>query len=395
MRFSQALRMAFKAIASNKMRSFLTMLGIVIGISSVIIMLAVGNGSKQAISNSIEGMGTNLLTLSLTGTKTATRPSSDISTLTKSKNIANVASDLTGTATVKSGDENETASVEGTVPSYSDVRDVTVAYGRFITQDDVDNHYQVLDIGPEVIQNIYPNLSVKQYQSLVGQTMQVNGANFLIVGVLESKGTTTVGSNDNRIIMPLTTAERLESTTNVRTYYVEAASAGKINDATTDLNNMLYDKFSGDTTQYRVLSESQLLQTSTQTTSTMTNMLTAVAAISLVVGGIGIMNIMLVSVVERTREIGIRKAIGAKRRDIMLQFLIEAVVLSCLSGAIGVIIGVAACLIMPQFTKQVMVMSGGVMLIAFLFSVAVGVIFGLYPAAKASKLRPIDALRYE
>lgn len=395
MRFSQALRMAFKAIASNKMRSFLTMLGIVIGISSVIIMLAVGNGSKQAISNSIEGMGTNLLTLSLTGTKTATLTSSDISTLTKSKNIANVASDLTGTATVKSGDENETASVEGTVPSYSDVRDVTVAYGRFITQDDVDNHYQVLDIGPEVIQNIYPNLSVKQYQSLVGQTMQVNGANFLIVGVLESKGTTTVGSNDNRIIMPLTTAERLESTTNVRTYYVEAASAGKINDATTDLNNMLYDKFSGDTTQYRVLSESQLLQTSTQTTSTMTNMLTAVAAISLVVGGIGIMNIMLVSVVERTREIGIRKAIGAKRRDIMLQFLIEAVVLSCLSGAIGVIIGVAACLIMPQFTKQVMVMSGGVMLIAFLFSVAVGVIFGLYPAAKASKLRPIDALRYE
>ena len=395
MRFSQALRMAFKAIASNKMRSFLTMLGIVIGISSVIIMLAVGNGSKQAISNSIEGMGTNLLTLSLTGTKTATLTSSDISTLTKSKNIANVASDLTGTATVKSGDENETASVEGTVPSYSDVRDVTVAYGRLITQDDVDNHYQVLDIEPEVIQNIYPNLSVKQYQSLVGQTMQVNGANFLIVGVLESKGTTTVGSNDNRIIMPLTTAERLESTTNVRTYYVEAASAGKINDATTDLNNMLYDKFSGDTTQYRVLSESQLLQTSTQTTSTMTNMLTAVAAISLVVGGIGIMHIMLGSVVERTREIGIRKAIGAKRRDIMLQFLIEAVVLSCLSGAIGVIIGVAACLIMPQFTKQVMVMSGGVMLIAFLFSVAVGVIFGLYPAAKASKLRPIDALRYE
>lgn len=395
MKFTQALRMAFKAIASNKMRSFLTMLGIVIGISSVIIMLAVGNGSKQTISNSIEGMGTNLLTVSLTGSKTATLSSSDISTLTKNKNIKNVAPDLTGTATVKAGSENETASVEGSSPNYTDVRDITTAYGRFITQDDIDNHYQVLDIGPEVIQNLYPDLSVKQYSTLVGQTMQVNGADFLIVGILESKGTSTVGSNDNRVILPLTTAERLLGTTNVKTYYVQAASSGKINDATTDLNNLLYNKFSGDTTQYRVLSQSDLLQTSTQTTSTMTNMLTAVAAISLVVGGIGIMNIMLVSVIERTREIGIRKAIGAKRKDIMLQFLIEAVVLSCLSGLIGVVIGVIACLVMPRFTGQNMVMSGTVMLIAFLFSVAVGVAFGLYPAAKASKLRPIDALRYE
>lgn len=395
MKFAQAFRMAFKAIASNKMRSFLTMLGIVIGISSVIIMLAVGNGSKQAISNTIEGMGTNLLTVSLTGSQTTTLTSSDISTLTKSKDIANVSPDLTGTATVKAGDENETASIEGTSPNYTDVRDLTTAYGRFITQDDIDNHYQVLDIGSEVIQNLYPNLDVKQYSTLVGQTMQVNGANFLIVGVLESKGTSTIGSNDNRVIMPMTTAERLLGTANVKTYYVQAASANKVDNATADLNNLLYTKFSGDTTQYRVLSQSDLLQTSTQTTSTMTNMLTAVAAISLIVGGIGIMNIMLVSVIERTREIGIRKAIGAKRKDILLQFLIEAIVLSCLSGVIGVVIGVVACLIIPVITGQAMVMSGLVMLIAFLFSVAVGIAFGLYPAAKASKLRPIDALRYE
>lgn len=395
MRLSQALNMAFKAIFANKMRSVLTMLGIVIGISSVIIMVAVGNGSKQTITESIEGMGTNLLTVSFTGTQSATITSSDIKSLKQTKTILNVAPTLTGTATVKAGDENETASVEGTVPIYATVRDLSVAYGRFITQDDVDNHYQVLDIGSEVIENLYPDLAVSKYSTLVGQYMKVNGSKYQIIGILESKGTSTTGSSDNRVILPLTSAERLLSTTKVKTYYAQAASSDQITAATNALSNLLYEKFSSDTTQYRVLSQSDLISTSTSTTSTMTNMLVAVAAISLVVGGIGIMNIMLVSVIERTREIGIRKAIGAKRRDIMMQFLIEAVMISCLSGLIGVLIGVVTCLIAPHFTGQPMVMSPSVMLLAFLFSVGVGVLFGFYPAAKASKLRPIDALRYE
>lgn len=395
MSFPQALRMAFKSILSNKTRSFLTMLGIVIGISSVIIMMAVGDGSKASIASSIEGMGTNLLTVSFTGSKSASLTDTDITNLKKDKSIKNVAPDLSGTATVKAGSENEAASVEGTTPAYADVRDLTTAYGRFITQDDVDNHYQVLDIGPEVITTLYPDLSVKQYSTLVGQTIKVNGAKFEIIGILESKGTSTTGSSDNRVILPLTTAQRLLGNGNVKTYYVGASSSGQIDDATTALNNLLYEKFSADTSQYRVLSQSDLLETRTSTISTITNMLTAVAAISLVVGGIGIMNIMLVSVIERTREIGIRKAIGAKRRDILLQFLIEAVVLSCLSGLIGVGIGVVACLVLPKFIGTSMVMSGSVVLVTFAISVGVGVIFGLGPAAQASRLRPIDALRYE
>lgn len=395
MNFAQAFRMSFKAIIGNKMRSFLTMLGIVIGISSVIIMMAVGNGSKASITSSIEGMGTNLLTVSFTGSDSATITDSDITTLKKEKSIDNVAPDLTGTATVKAGDENETASVEGTTPAYADVRDLTTAYGRFITQDDVDNHYQVLDIGVEVIETLYPDLPVSKYSTLVGETVKVNGEKFTIIGILERKGTSTTGSSDNRVIMPLTTAERLLGSSEVSTYYVSAASSGDIDTATNVLDNLLYEKFSADTSQYRVLTQSDLIETQTSTISTIANMLTAVAAISLVVGGIGIMNIMLVSVIERTREIGIRKAIGAKRQDILMQFLIEAVVLSCLSGIIGVAIGVVACLILPSFIGMDMVMSGSVILITFAISVSVGIIFGLYPAAKASKLRPIDALRYE
>ena len=397
MKLTQAIKMAFMSLISNKMRSFLTMLGIIIGIASVIDLIAMGNGSKTEVTKSIEGMGTNLLTVSLTGSKTNTITDDELTSLQKtaSRSIRNIAPELSSTATVKAGTESETASVEASVPAYGEVRDLTVAYGRYISQDDEDNRYNVVDVGPEVLENLYPDMDVKDYSTLVGQSLSVGGTNFEIIGILGSKGTSTSGSSDNRVIMPLSTGKRFLKSTNIRTYYVECRSSDRIAEATGYLDSFLSQKFSNDTSQYRVLSQSEMISTRSSTLDTFTKELAGIAAISLLVGGIGIMNIMLVSVVERTREIGIRKAIGAKRRDILLQFLIEALFLSGIGGLMGVGVGALVSLILPKFMGQPMVLSGNVMLYAFVFSAAVGILFGIYPAAKASKLRPIEALRYE
>jgi putative ABC transport system permease protein len=396
MKFTQAIKMALMSILSNRMRSFLTMLGIVIGISSVITLIGLGDGTRQTITSSIEGMGTNLLSVSLTGNKAKSLTDTELKTLRSYSSVKGVAPIITGTATAKSGTDSYSTSVEGSVPEYSSVRNINVAIGRFITQDDVDNRYRVIDVGVEVLQNIYPDMKVSEYETLIGKTISLNGSSFEIVGILESKGTSILGSSDNRVIMPQTTAERFLQSKNVKTYYIEAKSSDDVTQATNDLNTFFTQKYDGDTDQYRVMSQSELLSTSSQTLSTLTMMLAGIAAISLIVGGIGIMNIMLVSVTERTREIGIRKAIGAKRQDIMLQFLIEAVVVSCIGGLVGLALGAGLSLMVPMIITGLNVsLSPNVMLMAFAFSAAVGIVFGIYPAGKASKLKPIDALSYE
>jgi putative ABC transport system permease protein len=395
MKFSQAIKMAVKSLHTNKMRSFLTILGIVIGISSVITLIGIGDGAKQTVTSAIEGMGTNLLTVSLTGSSAKSLTDSDITTIKSYQTIANAAPDLTGTATAKSGTESYTTSVEGTLPGYEDIRNVHAALGRFITQDDNDNRYKVAVVGIEVLQNIYPDLSASQYDTLIGKNLSLNGTNFEIVGILESKGTSSLGSSDNRVIVPISTAERFLKSTQIKTYYVEAKSSDQITVASAELDSFLLQKYNNDSTQFRVLSQSELLQTSNSTVGSLTMMLAGIAAISLLVGGIGIMNIMLVSVIERTREIGVRKAIGAKRRDILAQFLIEAIFISCIGGLTGVGLGIFAGFLIPLFSSLQIVMSISVIILAFVFSAAVGIIFGYYPAAKASRLKPIDALNYE
>ena len=232
MKFTQAIKMALTSIMSNRMRSFLTMLGIIIGISSVIILIGIGNGSKQAVTNAIQSMGTNLLTIDLTGSKATASPltTSDLSSIKKLSSIENIAPEISGSATAKSGINSYTTSVEASTPGYGDIRDVNAALGRFIDQDDVDNRYNVVDLGVEVVQNVYPNLPVNKYNTLVGTDILLNGKQFEIIGILESEGTTALGSNDNRVIMPLSTGERFLKNSTPTTYYVEAKTANDVRD---------------------------------------------------------------------------------------------------------------------------------------------------------------------
>lgn len=396
MRLTKLIKVAMSSVWNNKMRSFLTMLGIIIGISSVIILVGMGEGTKKQVTDQIESLGTNLITVSLTGRRNAPITGEELETLKSKPGIKEIAPTLSSSVNIKAGDTSTTTTLEASTPNYEDVRKLEVSTGRFIAQRDVDNRFKVLVIGSETAENLFETTNV------VGKTMYVNGIEFTIVGVLKSEGTSSSGSSDDRIILPLSTAERLLQSTQISTFYIEAENKDKVEEAMGYLQLFLSKKFkitdtSNNATRnyYRVMSQTSLLESMSSTTESMTAMLSGIAAISLVVGGIGIMNIMLVSVIERTREIGIRKAIGAKRRTILLQFLIEASTISSLGGVVGVLIGYLGSYLGPKYFNTTIVISGNVVLGAFVFSVLVGVIFGIYPASKASKLNPIEALRFE
>lgn len=396
MRLSQLFKIALYSVWTNKIRSFLTMLGIIIGISSVIILVGMGKGTEKEISDKISSLGTNLITVSLK--KTVTIDDDDLKELIDKPGIKRVAPQVSSSnVNVKAGIKSITTSIEASNASYGEIKNYTVSSGRFITDRDVENRYNVLVIGSETANNIFGTANV------VGETMYVTGIQFKIVGVLKSEGTSTTGSSDDKIILPISTAQRLLKTSTVSTFYIEAESQTDIDTAMSYLKMFLNKKYglrnldvsTTTDTYYRVLSQTSLLDTATSTTKSMSNMLSGVAAISLLVGGIGIMNIMLVSVIERTKEIGTRKAIGAKRRTILIQFLIEASIVSGLGGLIGVLLGYAGSYIGKTFFSTSIVISNNIVLGAFAFSVLVGLIFGIYPANKASKLNPIDALRFE
>ena len=408
MRLFQTISMAFRAIAANKIRAFLTMLGVIIGVMSVIVLVSIGQGTTASITDSISSMGTNLLTVNIqtrrvgmgmpgfgasrnsrnTGSKgTVILKLPEILALEEDESIAYVSPVCSGSLTVKAGNVNTSASVSGVLPAYANIINQGVQSGRYIIDADVDNRSAVCVIGVELAKDLYGNTNV------VGNTLHIDGRKFRIVGVLESKGTSMSGSSDNSVVLPFTLAQRMLDSTTISSIYMSAVDSESVDDAQEVVEKFLYKKYQNESS-YSVMNQTSMLETMSETSSTLSLMLGGIAGISLLVGGIGIMNIMLVSVTERTREIGIRKAIGAKRRDILLQFLIESVVISGMGGLLGLGLGFALMSVLENVLGMTLAVTPGIIYLAIGFSMGVGVLFGLYPANKASKLRPIEALHY-
>lgn len=391
----QSFKMALKSIAGNKMRSFLTVLGVVIGVMAVVVLVSIGQGANSSVVASIEGMGTNLITANITARRMNPVDMDSLNELAMNPMISYIAPAASVSATVKAGNATyDDGNVMGTTPGYEHIRSWKVAEGRFLTQPDIDNRSFVAVIGSEAAQEMYGTAHA------VGETFSLSGYTLTVVGVLEANGESAAGSNDNQVIIPFSLAQRLSNSTSISNFYVSAASSEAVNMAQMAVERFLEKAFENYTanswgTQYRVNNQSEMLDTLSETTETLTLMLGGIAAISLLVGGIGIMNIMLVSVSERTREIGIRKAIGAARGTILMQFLIESLVVSLMGGILGLLLSMGAVKFLSPVLEMTLEIPMNVAWLAMGFSVFIGVVFGMYPASKASRLKPIDALHYE
>jgi putative ABC transport system permease protein len=405
---SSTIKISFRALKVNKMRSALTMLGIIIGVGAVIAMIAVGTGASRRISEHISKMGSNLLMI-VPGATTSggvrmgsgTQPTLTLGDATailkESRAVSDVAPVLSGVAQVVSGNLNWSTGVVGTTPAMLTVRDWPLASGRSFTEQDVRSATKVCLLGQTVAENLFGEMDP------IGQVIRIKNIPFTVIGVLAPKGQSPQGQDqDDTIYVPVTTAQKkLFGTTfpgMVRTIMVKAKSTEELASAEKQINELLRQRHRIGPKQdndFTVRNLTQFMQAQEASTKAMTILLGAIASVSLLVGGIGIMNIMLVSVTERTREIGIRMAIGAKTWDIRLQFIIEALILSLIGGVAGIIAGVSGSLIISSLAGWSTVVSPFSVLIAFGFSGVVGIFFGFYPAYKASLLDPIEALRYE
>jgi macrolide export ATP-binding/permease protein macB len=405
MLFKESVTIALTALLSNKLRSILTMLGIIIGIAAVIVMISIGMGVRKNITDSIASLGSNMLIVTPNSSNSRGMRAAagsgkklklDDATAIKKriKNIDYVAPTVSASYQVVNGNENWNTSVYGVTPEYLQIRSLTVTSGSFISQADLDSRNRVAVIGSTVAGNLYGS------ENPVGKNIRVNNQPFKVIGVLEKKGQASMGGDqDDVVLVPLTTAqERLMGITYIRSINIQVSSSDKIDEVQDQVGTLLRQRHHlgiGKEDDFTINNMTSLMETMNSTTATLTLFLGSVAAISLLVGGIGIMNIMIVSVTERTREIGIRKALGATYRTIMTQFLIEAVIIGLIGGVLGIALGISLVEVFKKFAEVPPVITLAPILISFTFSVGIGLFFGIYPARKAARLDPIEALRYE
>ena len=389
----QSFKMAWKAIVSNKMRSFLTMLGIIIGVMALNVLVSLTNGATSSIMSSIDSLGNNLFMVSISDDKGNPIKYTELYDFIESDELAYAAPDAS-TSVTASGTTNteKTVSVNGTNPDYQNIMSSEVEYGRFLSNPDLDNHSNVAVLNHDMATKLFGRTDI------VGETVKLSGVSYTVIGVLaEDKTAANYGFGENyTAYIPYTSLIRLTDSvsTSVTNFYVTATDENNMTLAEAVLTQKLNDRFDNDTDAYSVVNQSSIAETADSISNMMSMLMGGIAGISLLVGGIGIMNIMLVSVTERTREIGIRKAIGAGYWSIMLQFLIEALVVSILGCAVGIGLAVAAIKIVSNVTGTAYAVSKTVVWLSVAFSVAIGVIFGIYPANKAARKKPIDALRY-
>ncbi len=407
MEYTEVIAEAIGTLRLNKMRTGLAILGIIIGIGSVIALISLGQGSQKSVENQIQSLGSNLLTVmpggqmsgavrgAAGGAITLTLDDAEaIQTSAQITTIKNVSPEFTQRSQVIAGRNNTNTQIIGVYPQYADIRKIEMSSGTFITQRDVDSMTKVAVIGPQAASDLFGDNA-----NPIGQTIRAAGQTFRIIGVTVSKGGTGFNNPDDAIYVPLSTAQKqLFGENYITGIAVEAKDSSVMTQAQNEIGYLLLDRHKLATSEeadFFIFSQNDILTSASQITSTFTALLSGIAAISLLVGGIGIMNIMLVTVTERTREIGLRKALGAKKKVIITQFLIEAVILTVTGGAIGMILGVTASYILSRVINLPFTVSASSIVLAIGVSGAIGMLFGWYPAKKASDLQPIEALRYE
>lgn len=384
-KFLNILKCSLKNIKNNKLRSALTMLGLVIGIASVIILVGIGNGTSNQVTSQVQSLGTNVLTLNINSSDTSLEYS-QLDNLLKIDNIESVAPYKSVSSTVTRGDTtSQRASIIATTQEYMNTTNLTISKGRILSVIDLENNSKVCLLGNDIASTLF------SLSNPIGQTIKINGDNYTVIGVITAVGN-SMGSNiDDMIIIPFTTAKYLGSDTSINSLYIKVQDENKIEKTTSLIENYITQTLGITTDYFSVSSQDSMLDTMESVNDTLSLLLAGIASISLIVGGIGVMNVMLVSVTERTKEIGIRKALGAKRSDILVQFLIEALVLCICGGIIGVISGILIGTVLGKM-GYTFIPNTSIIILAFSSSALIGIIFGIFPARKAAKLNPIDAL---